>query len=279
MPGQRETGGGRFRGLGAALCLTALLALPGDALGRSLALEAAELADLVAEEAEEAVAALRHGDPLEPVNRFTYAFNLLIEDVALDPFYRLYVRVLPEPVQQGAYNVFQNLQEPVVAASWGLEGELGNAGRAGLRFAVNSTAGVLGLMDVARHFRLERRKTDLSATLCRYGVPSGPYLVLPVLGPSSGRDLVGRVATNLTIYAALGPLFYPYYSGKLLTEYVEERPEMDMALAGAVDGYIRNRAIFRQREAERCREETPEAADYRLLGSDEEGPEAGDAAN
>lgn len=268
MPCPSEERNG-LRRLGLALLLAVLLAAPAGAAvpAAPAAIDRPGLVQRLTEEAAEEVEGWRHGDPLERANRLVYAFNLLVEAHALDPFYRFYVRTLPPSLQYGVYNFFQNLQEPVVAASWGLEGELGNAGRAGLRFAVNSTAGVLGVMDVARHFRLERRKTDLSATLCRYGLPGGPYLVLPVLGPSSLRDLAGRMATNVTLYAAVGSLFYPYYSGKLLTEYVEERPEMDLALAGAVDSYVRNRAIFRQREAERCREETPEAADYRELGA------------
>lgn len=271
--GPRRATGGILRCLAAALLFSVPWLAPDHALAAVPAAEAepdgeaAGPAGRLAEVAE-VVGALRHGDPLERVNRLTYDFNLRVERLALDPLYRFYVQALPPPLQRGAYNFFQNLQEPVVAASAGLEGDFENAGLASLRFAVNSTAGVLGLMDVARHFRLRSRKTDLSATLCRYGVPGGPYLVLPVLGPSSARDLVGRMATNLTIYAALGSLFYPYYSGKLLTEYVDERPELDMAMAGSIDPYVRNRAIFRQREAERCREETPEAADYPLLGTE-----------
>lgn len=265
--GRRQATGGNLRGLVAAFFLSVFCLAPGRGALAVPAPETAGLDDRLAEVGE-ALGALRYGDPLERVNRLTYAFNLRVEQLALDPLYRFYVQALPPPLRRGAYNFFQNLQEPVLAASAGLEGDFENAGIASLRFVVNSTAGVLGLMDVARHFRLRSRKTDLSATLCRYGVPGGPYLVLPVLGPSSARDLVGRVATNMTLYAALGSLFYPYYSGKLLTEYVDERPDLDMAMAGAIDPYVRNRAIFRQREADRCREETPEATDYPLLGAE-----------
>lgn len=200
-------------------------------------------------------------DPLEPVNRAVFAFNLLLEDYALDPAYRAYVAVTPPLAQRGAYNFLQNLQQPLVAVSSGLGGDLDNAGNAGLRFLVNSTAGVFGVMDVARHFDLEARPVDLGAALCRHGLPDGPYIVLPLLGPASLRSMTGKVLTHATLVGLLGPLLYPIYSSKRFTEYVEERPELDFTMAGALDAYVRERAIFRQREAARCLGEAAEAVD------------------
>lgn len=256
--------------------------------GRGLALAAALLVALASPQAVaaggddewseqalllEVLEELEQGDPFERLNRATYRFNLLVESLALDPPYRLYRDRMPQPLQRGVYNFFQNLQEPVFAATAVLEGDLRNAGVAGLRFTVNSTAGLLGLMDVARHFELQTRKTDLGALLCRYGAPAGPYLVLPVLGSSSVRDLTGRVATNSLLYGLIGNLFVPYYAGKLASEYVHDRPGLDQAMAGAIDPYVRNRALFRQREAGRCGEEPESARDYRLLGEAEPGEE------
>ncbi len=209
------------------------------------------------------------GDPLEPINRWTEAFNELVDAHVLDPAYQFYVHRVPLAVQRGVSNVFRNLHEPITAVSAALEGDMENATVASLRFGINSTAGVLGTMDVASGLNLVSRRTDLAATFCRYGIPSGPYLVLPILGPSSPREVVGRVLTNLTIYNFIGGAFYPYYSGKLLSEYVDDRPALDGMLDGAVDSYALRRSIFRQREAALCREEPNAVPDN---GSDAEPP-------
>lgn len=215
--------------------------LLGPALFLALLAAPAQAAEIVDEQ-----------DPLEPVNRAVFAFNLLLEERALDPLYRAYVAAAPPPVQRGAYNVLQNLQEPIVVVASGLGGDLDNAGTAGLRFLVNSTAGVFGVMDIASRFDLQTRPVDLGAALCRHGLPDGPYLVLPLLGPSSLRSLTGKAVTHATLAGLIGGLLYPLYSSKRFTEYVEGRPEMDLSMAGALDPYVRERAIFRQREAERC---------------------------
>jgi len=227
--------------------------------GRGLAL-AALFALLSAAPARAAEVVDDH-DPFERVNRTVFAFNLLLEAYAFDPAYRAYVAVAPPLVQRGAYNILQNLQEPVVVVTSGLGGDLGNAGAAGLRFLVNSSAGVLGVMDVARHFDLQARPVDLGAALCRHGVPDGPYLVLPLLGPASLRSLTGKAVTHATLAGLIGVALYPIYSSKRFTEYVEGRPETDFVMAGALDPYVRERAIFRQREAERCLGEEAEVID------------------
>lgn len=225
-------------------------------------------ADGLGERAESLLREVEGGDPLERINRVTDSFNNLVEEHALDPFYRFYTGKVPPDVRRGVSNVFRNLREPITAVSSALEGDLENAGVAGLRFAINTTAGGLGVLDVAEDFDLRSRRMDLGATLCRYGLPEGPYLVLPIIGPTSARDLAGRVVTNVTIYNFAGSLFYPYYGGKQLSEYVDTRPDIDMALNGAVDAYARKRSIFRQSEAVLCRQAVPEG-DSPTLG---EGP-------
>lgn len=230
--------------------------------------EAPAAADDLGERAESLLREMESGDPLERINRVTDSFNNLVEEHALDPFYRFYTGKVPPDVRRGVSNVFRNLREPITAVSSALEGDLENARVAGLRFAINTTAGGLGVLDVAEDFDLRSRRMDLGATLCRYGLPEGPYLVLPIVGPTSARDLAGRVVTNVTIYNFAGNLFYPYYGGKQLSEYVDTRPDIDMALTGAVDAYARKRSIFRQSEAVLCRQAVPEG-DSPTLG---EGP-------
>ena len=255
-----------WRGTAISLALALSIATAGPARAADEAPPAA--ADDLGERAESLLREMESGDPLERINRVTDSFNNLVEEHALDPFYRFYTGKVPPDVRRGVSNVFRNLREPITAVSSALEGDLENARVAGLRFAINTTAGGLGVLDVAEDFDLRSRRMDLGATLCRYGLPEGPYLVLPIVGPTSARDLAGRVVTNVTIYNFAGNLFYPYYGGKQLSEYVDTRPDIDMALTGAVDAYARKRSIFRQSEAVLCRQAVPER-DSPTLG---EGP-------
>lgn len=130
-------------------------------------------------------------DPLEPVNRVTYKFNTAVDTVLLRPLAKGYVAVVPRPVRTGVGNVFQNLGEPAVVANDSLQGK-GHQALADLgRFLINSTFGLLGIFDVGKHVGLPHHDEDLGQTLAFWGVPSGPYLVLPLLGPSTLRDTGG----------------------------------------------------------------------------------------
>ena len=134
-------------------------------------------------------------DPFEPVNRVVYRFNEIFDDYVAEPVARGYDRVAPEPVKIGVANFFDNLGYPVVIVSDLLQGRLLDAGADTARLLVNTTVGVLGFFDVASHFDLVERKEDLGQALGRWGLGSGPYLVLPFLGPSNLRDTVGTVGT------------------------------------------------------------------------------------
>ena len=124
-------------------------------------------------------------DPLEPLNRGVFAFNDTVDKYALKPVATAYKKVLPSPVQTGVHNFFGNLTDAWSGVNNFLQGK-GNAGFEDMsRFVINSTFGVLGLFDVAG---VPKHNEDLGQTLGHWGVPSGPYLVLPLLGPSTLRD-------------------------------------------------------------------------------------------
>jgi phospholipid-binding lipoprotein MlaA len=131
-------------------------------------------------------------DPLEPFNRAVFQFNEALDALLLTPLAILYRDVLPPVVQERTHNVLVNLSEPVVAANSLLQGKPRQAGATFARFAFNTTAGVGGLFDVADGMGLPSAQADFGQTLALWGTPSGPYLVLPVLGPSNPRDAVGR---------------------------------------------------------------------------------------
>ncbi|MFO1039537.1 MAG: VacJ family lipoprotein [Geminicoccaceae bacterium] len=138
-------------------------------------------------------------DPLESWNRAIFGFNTIAYDSAVKPLADLYRRALPVEVRRSVGNFVSNLKLPVVMANEVLQGEFKQADGTFRRFAINSTIGYLGLTDPATAFGLPRHQEDFGQTLARYGVPAGPYLVLPLLGPSNVRDAVGRFGDYLML--------------------------------------------------------------------------------
>ena len=132
-------------------------------------------------------------DPLERINRFTYRFNARFDEHVFLPVANGYRRV-PGPIRAGVHNFFRNLSEVTSTINYGLQWRLGNGARSLGRFAINSTIGIGGLFDVASKLKLSNEQTGFSATLSTWGVHPGPYLVIPLLGPSTFRDGFGFLA-------------------------------------------------------------------------------------
>lgn len=127
-------------------------------------------------------------DPIEPVNRVVYKFNDTADRYVLQPVARGYDKITPDPVQRSVGNFFDNLREPITIANSALQLKFDSFNVSLGRFMVNSTAGVVGLFDVATVVGIDDPDEDLGQTLGYWGLGQGPYLVLPFLGPSSGRD-------------------------------------------------------------------------------------------
>ncbi|HLS69425.1 MAG TPA: MlaA family lipoprotein [Kiloniellales bacterium] len=212
------------------------------------------------------------GDPLEGINRLTHRFNLWAESEFFEPFFDVYEDRLSAPTRQGLHNALRNLQEPIIAVTSGLAGDLDNATVASLRFGINTTVGLLGTRDVAGEMLLESRPTDLTYTFCRYGMTDGPYLVLPLMGGTSVRKLSGRSVTQITGFGLFGPLFVPLYPATQATSHVDRRAATELLLGGALDAYARERAVARQQEAVACGEDPTQSAFYRQLGVEEAFP-------
>jgi phospholipid-binding lipoprotein MlaA len=132
-------------------------------------------------------------DPLERVNRHVFEFNDRVDRAVLKPVAQGYVAVVPEPVRGCVTNFFANLGDVANAANNLLQGKPAAAVSDICRIAINTTVGVLGCFDVASKMGLEKHNEDFGQTLGRWGLGSGAYLVLPLLGPSSVRDAIGRV--------------------------------------------------------------------------------------
>jgi phospholipid-binding lipoprotein MlaA len=138
-------------------------------------------------------------DPLERLNRFTYRFNARFDEAIYLPVANGYRRV-PKPIRSGVHNFFGNLTELNSAINYTLQWRLKMAARSVGRFAVNSTVGIGGLFDVAARIKLPDAPTGASTTLAKWGVHPGPYLVIPLLGPSTLRDGFGFLADYATAY-------------------------------------------------------------------------------
>lgn len=127
-------------------------------------------------------------DPWEKLNRATFAFNQKLDKAVARPVAKQYVRAVPKPTRAGINNVLSNLGEPVTIVNDLLQGQIRQTLKDTTRFLVNTTVGIAGWFDVAKHLDLPDHSADLGETLAHWGVPAGPYLVLPILGPSDVRD-------------------------------------------------------------------------------------------
>ena len=136
-------------------------------------------------------------DCFESVNRATFKFNQVLDGAIFEPVAKAY-RVLPSPIRKGTSNALINLSNLVTIPNNLLQGDFKKAGENTLRFAVNTTVGILGLFDVAQGMGFtEYEKEDYGQTLGAMGVGEGCYLVLPILGPSTVRDTTGSIANLL----------------------------------------------------------------------------------
>lgn len=134
-------------------------------------------------------------DPFESFNRGVYTFNDTLDKAVLKPVAQGYNKVMPETGKSMVINFFSNLDDVIITANDLLQFKFVQAFSDGMRFVVNSTVGVAGLIDVAS-MNLEKHNEDFGQTLGYWGVKNGPYLVVPILGPSSIRDSVGDIGDS-----------------------------------------------------------------------------------
>jgi len=147
-------------------------------------------------------------DPFESVNRVFFAVHGFLDVVILRPLAIGYKRIMPRPIRTGLHNAISNLSEPVVAANDILQGHGKKAARTLTRFVGDSTFGIGGLFDVATAAGLPHHGNDFGITLAHYGVKPGPYLFIPLLGPTTVRDGFGSL-----VDIGLNPLTYARYNG------------------------------------------------------------------
>ena len=171
-------------------CLLAALALAGAARAadEEVAPAAGEPGESVAANPEASRRIRTPGDPWESFNRAVFSFNEAVDAAVLEPVARAWKEAVPALVRQGVRNVFGNVEDAWSAVNHLLQGKAQDGVEMTVRFVTNTTFGLGGLLDVAGEMGLERRSEDFGQTLGRWGVPAGPYVVLPLLGPRSVRD-------------------------------------------------------------------------------------------
>jgi len=207
-------------------------------------------------------------DPLEPLNRKTFAFNLRVDRIVLKPIAKGYRRAIPRAGRDGIRNFIRNLHEPIVLVNNLLQGEFKRAGTTVGRFVADSTLGLAGVMDFAGRHGLKQQIGDFGQTLYVWGVHEGPYLVLPVMGPSNPRDAFGMGAdlfTNPFLY--LTPRFN-YKTSLSVSEAaingIDERSRnidsLDEIQRETVDFYAAMRSLYRQNRAADLRHGEPPPA-------------------
>jgi phospholipid-binding lipoprotein MlaA len=199
--------------------------------------------------------AQEQNDPLEPTNRFFYAINDGLDTYVLRPVAVAYHQV-PSAVRTPIHNVLSNLGTPAGFANEVLQAHSRRAGTMMMRFVLNSTAGVGGLFDVASGLGYPDHDTDFGLTLSVWGVGDGPFLFLPVLGPSNPRD-----ATGFAGQFGLDPLTYASFGGSatlggvragLSAVDTRERllDQIDQIKKGALDPYATFRSLYTQHRAD-----------------------------
>jgi len=148
----------------------------------------------------------RQGDPLAAVNERSFAAVQAADDAVVAPAARAYKRAVPTPFRTGLRNFLANFREPVVFANYLLQLKPGKAAETAGRFAINSTIGLVGVIDVAKRkpFRLPRRRNSFANTLGYYGVGPGPFFFLPLIGSTTLRDLFGNVVDQVAV--PIGPI-------------------------------------------------------------------------
>lgn len=194
-------------------------------------------------------------DPLEGLNRAVFGVNQAVDTVVVRPVADVYRAVIPDPIQYNIRSFLRNLRSPLIIANNLLQGDMDGAGRAFERFFINTIVGVGGIADVAAEVRpdLQYESEDFGQTLAVWGVDSGPYVVLPILGPSNTRDAVGTAVDALAdpvswlLFAHdLQWVDYTRYGVTLVDARVQTLDTTDELEASSVDYYATVRSLYEQ---------------------------------
>lgn len=225
-------------------------------LGRVRAGAAVALAALLAACATTAPAQDEVNDPLEPLNRTIFSLNELLDMMFLEPASIIYGGIVPEVGRTGVRNFLDYLKSPVILANDLLQGETDRAGVTFGRFMINTFFG-LGLFDLASDFGYPKHSEDFGQTLAVWGVGAGPYLVLPLFGPSGVRDATGLGVDTFVLNPVRTVTDTGEQIGLMGTNAVDTRyrltPEINDLRANSLDRYATVRTVYLQHRAAEIR--------------------------
>jgi phospholipid-binding lipoprotein MlaA len=192
-------------------------------------------------------------DPIEPTNRVFYAINDGLDTVILKPLAQAYRFVVPTPVRQGVHNVLTNLGTPVQLGNDILEAKPRRAGDTMMRFLINTTVGVVGFFDVAKGWGYPDHDADFGITMALWGVPEGPFLFLPILGPTNPRDALGHgvdIVADPFFWVGQGAAVTALDWSRVVVTGFDQRERaldaVDSIKKTALDPYATFRSLYRQ---------------------------------
>jgi len=199
-------------------------------------------------------AAIENNDPYEGFNRYMFAVNDYLDMMVLRPTAYTYKQLTPKSFQDRVHDFLNNLRMPLIIVNYLLQGEGSKASNAFGRFFTNSTVGLLGFIDIAKDVGNPYDPTDYGITLAKWGTTEGPYIVWPIIGPSTARDTFGKIATAFTDPVNI----YSYTDDKewipfvrLAADGVDFRTRnmdtIDDLKRNSVDYYAKVRSLYRQK--------------------------------
>jgi phospholipid-binding lipoprotein MlaA len=201
-------------------------------------------------------------DPLEHLNRRIFAFNQKVDRHVILPVAKAYTRALPQPARDSIRDFMRNLDSPIIFANDALQAHFRDAGRTFARFALNSTLGIAGFVDLAGRWGIPYHDDDFGVTLGVWGVGPGPYLVVPVIGPSDPRDIAGNVVDGYGdpwnyVASDQGYVWAPFVRGVISgidtrARYIKALSDLERT---SLDYYAAIRALYLQRRAALIRHE------------------------
>jgi phospholipid-binding lipoprotein MlaA len=195
-------------------------------------------------------------DPFENTNRAIFGFNQSVDRAVLVPVAKTYRAALPQPVRDSLRDFLDNLRAPLIFANDALQGDFGQAKNTVARFVIDSTIGIGGLVDVAGRWGIPYHEQDFGITLGVWGIAEGPYLVIPILGPSNPRDFLGETAESFAdpwniLASQHNLLWVTFLRGGVSgidrrSRYIETLADIERT---SLDYYATIRSLYRQRRA------------------------------
>ncbi|MBC6440432.1 MAG: VacJ family lipoprotein [Rhodospirillales bacterium] len=188
-------------------------------------------------------------DPAEAANRYIFDVDMAVWDITVNPIAEVYNDAIPEPYRNGIRNLLENLQMPSTIINSALQGDWENTVDASVSFLINTTAGLGGIFDIPGNFDKEPRKEDFGQTLAVWGFDEGPYIVLPLIGPSTARDTVGLgvgILTDPLTYVLSPTLSYARSGTSLIQSSGDQQEGLADLRQTSIDFYAAVRSLYRQ---------------------------------